>query len=144
MLGAGLTVTLEGFGLWDDKYIIKTCKHEIGSNGYTTKITLRTIPEGKVTVVKVEEEKSSSGNGTQKKQQQTNKAWYTTSIVKVYQNKDGNDPFGKTTMMNKDVEVKVLGNMNGDRVLVQYGDIRGYVDKTQLEKRTKTTKKNGK
>ncbi len=144
MLGAGLTVTLEGFGLWDDKYIIKTCKHEIGSNGYTTKITLRTIPEGKVTVVKVEEEKSSSGNGTQKKQQQTNKAWYTTSIVKVYQNKDGNDPLGKTTMMNKDVEVKVLGNMNGDRVLVQYGDIRGYVDKTQLEKRTKTKKKDGK
>ena len=143
MLGAGLTITLQGFGLWDDKYIIKTCKHDISSNGYTTKITLRTIPEGKVSVVKVEEEKSDSGENNQKRQQ-TNKAWYTTSIVKVYQNKDGNDPFGKTTMMNKNVEVKVLGNMNGDRVLVQYGDIRGYVDKSQLERRTKETKKKGK
>ena len=55
ILGAGMTMTIEGFGLWDDKYIIKTCKHEIGTNGYTTLVTLRTIPEGKVTTVKTEQ-----------------------------------------------------------------------------------------
>lgn len=55
VLSAGMTVTVEGFGLWDDKYIIKTCKHEIGTSGYVTKITLRTIPEGSVTTVKEEQ-----------------------------------------------------------------------------------------
>lgn len=43
MLGAGMTIKLEGFGLFDDKYIIKQCKHEISNSGYTTKITLRPI-----------------------------------------------------------------------------------------------------
>ena len=147
MLGAGLTVTLQGFGLWDDKYIIKTCKHEIGTNGYTTKITLRTIPEGKVTVVKVEEEKKDSGSGNQQKRQQVQKAWYTTSIVKLYDSKDYEYGQVSKGALNKDLQVKVLGNMNGDRVLVQYGNTRGYVDKSALEKREvpkQTKKKNGK
>lgn len=55
ILGAGMTMTLQGFGLWDDKYIIKTCKHEIGPNGYTTKVTLRSIPEGRVVTTKTEQ-----------------------------------------------------------------------------------------
>ena len=55
ILGAGMTMILQGFGLWDDKYIIKTCKHEIGANGYTTKVTLRSIPEGQVTTTKTEQ-----------------------------------------------------------------------------------------
>lgn len=54
ILGAGMTMTIEGFGLWDDKYIIKTCRHEISASGYTTKVTLRSIPDGKVTTVKTE------------------------------------------------------------------------------------------
>ena len=42
-LMAGLTVILNGFGYFDGKYMIKSCKHTI-SNGYTTKVTLRMIP----------------------------------------------------------------------------------------------------
>ena len=43
MLGAGMCIKLEDFGLFDDKYIIKQCKHEISNSVYTTKITLRPI-----------------------------------------------------------------------------------------------------
>jgi len=72
MIGAGMTMALEGFGLWDEKYIIKQAKHEVGSNGYTTKVTLRTIPEGKVTTIKTttedKKETTSSGNGYSQKQ----------------------------------------------------------------------------
>ena len=146
MLGAGLTVTLDGFGLWDEKYIIKTCKHDISNSGYTTKITLRTIPEGQVTVVKaVEEEDESASKNTQKKQQKKT-SWYTTSIVKVYDDKDGNSTPGHTTMMNKDVKVKVLGSTKGEYTLVQYGEIQGYVKTSELEKREdkKDNKKNDK
>ena len=60
ILGAGMTMTVEGFGLWDGKYIIKQCKHEIGSNGYTTKVTLRTIPEGSVTKTTTQHDKKNA------------------------------------------------------------------------------------
>ena len=43
-LMAGLTVFLSGFGYFDGKYMIKKCEHSISASGYTTKITLRTIP----------------------------------------------------------------------------------------------------
>ncbi len=43
---AGLTVNLESFGPWNGKYIISQAKHELGRNGYTTKISLRKVLEG--------------------------------------------------------------------------------------------------
>lgn len=43
---AGLNVKLEGFGMWDGKYVVKTAKHSVGSSGYTTTITGRPALEG--------------------------------------------------------------------------------------------------
>lgn len=43
---ASCNVTLEGWGMWDGKYVVKTAKHSVGSSGYTTKITLRLALEG--------------------------------------------------------------------------------------------------
>ena len=43
MIGAGLTVYLAGFGLWDGKYMVKEAVHSISQSGYTTKIKLRNI-----------------------------------------------------------------------------------------------------
>lgn len=43
---AGVTATLEGWGAWDGKYIIKQSKHFLGSSGYTTQTVLRRILEG--------------------------------------------------------------------------------------------------
>ena len=43
---AGVTATLEGWGAWDGKYIIKQSKHSLGSSGYTTQTVLRRILEG--------------------------------------------------------------------------------------------------
>jgi len=45
-LVAGLNVKLEGFGMWDGKYVIKTAKHSVGGSGYTTAVTLRPALEG--------------------------------------------------------------------------------------------------
>ena len=42
----GVTATLEGWGAWDGKYIIKQSKHSLGSSGYTTQTVLRRILEG--------------------------------------------------------------------------------------------------
>jgi len=38
---AGCTVTLEGWGAWDGRYIIKQAKHTVSNSGYTTQITVR-------------------------------------------------------------------------------------------------------
>lgn len=43
---AGLNVKLEGFGMWDGKYVVKSAKHSVGSSGYTTAVTLRPALEG--------------------------------------------------------------------------------------------------
>ena len=143
MLGAGLTVTLSGFGMWDEKYIIKQCRHEISNSGYVTKITLRSIPEGKVTNVKIEEEEEvaeeaapATGQTTTTKKKQTQKAWYTDAIVKVYDGKEGS---AGTRWIGSDVEVKVLGNTSGNRTLIQYGNVQGYVDTASLSKKDKKT-----
>ncbi len=45
-LVAGVTVTLDGFGGWDGKYIIKQAKHSVSDSGYTTKLELRKCLEG--------------------------------------------------------------------------------------------------
>lgn len=42
MLCAGMTITLNDFGAWDGKYIIKQAVHSVSSTGgYTTQVTLR-------------------------------------------------------------------------------------------------------
>lgn len=44
---AGVTITLEGWGLWNGKYIVKQAKHSLSQNsGYTTQISLRRVLEG--------------------------------------------------------------------------------------------------
>ncbi len=44
-LVSGITLTLEGFGAWDGKYIISRAAHTV-SGSYTTKIELRKVLEG--------------------------------------------------------------------------------------------------
>lgn len=76
MLGAGLTVRIVGFGMWDGKYMIKQARHEVGSSGYTTKLTLRWVfnqngdeSTEKLEAVKKETKKKteSSGGGSGKR-----------------------------------------------------------------------------
>ena len=43
---AGANVTLEGWGMFDGKYVIKKAKHSVGKNGYITTIDLRLALEG--------------------------------------------------------------------------------------------------
>ena len=145
LLCAGLTMQLSGFGLWDEKYIIKQCRHEVSNSGYTTRVTLRSIPEGKVSVVKAEEEKKeeSSGGGSSNNQprKQVQKAWYTDATIKVYNDKTGD---AGTRWIGKDVEVKVLGNTKDGRTLIQYGKVQGYVNTADLTKKEKKSTGTGK
>lgn len=43
---AGVTMTLEGWGAWDGKYIVKQAKHTVSGSGYTVQVTLRRVLEG--------------------------------------------------------------------------------------------------
>lgn len=45
LLCAGLTVQLEGFGFWNGKYMISSAKHDVGTSGYSTQISLRKVPD---------------------------------------------------------------------------------------------------
>lgn len=45
-LVAGVTVRLEGWGMWSGKYIISNATHIIDTNGYITQIWLRRVLEG--------------------------------------------------------------------------------------------------
>ena len=151
LLCAGLTVTLNGFGLWDEKYIIKQCRHEISNSGYLTKLTLRSIPEGNVKVIKVEREEetteetaTATNTGTKKStgnKQQTQKSWYANEYLTVYGGKEGGSG---QNLITKDSKVQVLGSMSGDRTLVQCGNVTGYVNTASLQKREDKTKSNTK
>lgn len=46
-LVAGVAVGLDGWGVWDGKYIVSEATHSIGGNGYETKISLRKVVTGK-------------------------------------------------------------------------------------------------
>lgn len=138
MLGAGLTVQLMGFGMWDEKYIIKQCKHEVSQNGYTTKLTLRTIAEGKVsteTVVAEEEETSSgtsSGTGTGKNSgKKKNYAWKTTRGCAVYEN-----PTDKTGIgfFGKGVTITIIGGVKSGRTKVSGPGLSGYIDNSAFQR----------
>jgi len=45
-LVAGVNVEVEGFGMFDEKYIIETATHNVTGSGYTTQIKLRRVLEG--------------------------------------------------------------------------------------------------
>lgn len=45
-LVAGVNVEVEGFGIFDGKYIIETATHNVTASGYTTQIKLRRVLEG--------------------------------------------------------------------------------------------------
>lgn len=134
MIGAGMCMTVEGFGLWDEKYIIKQARHDISQSGYTTKVTLRTIPEGEVTTVKVEEtkdEKSSgsgnnSGGGNNKNTEPRTKC-----ATKVYKNATGSEGVG---FIAKGQKLSILsGVKNGRRRCSGPGGIAGYIPVGNIE-----------
>lgn len=43
---AGVNIRLEGWGMWDGKYVVSQAKHSVSSSGYTTSIKLRRALEG--------------------------------------------------------------------------------------------------
>ncbi len=45
-LVAGVNVEVEGFGMFDEKYIIESATHSVTGSGYTTQIKLRRVLEG--------------------------------------------------------------------------------------------------
>lgn len=45
-LVAGSTIKIEGWGLYDGKYIIQSAVHSVGNSGYTTSLSLRKVLEG--------------------------------------------------------------------------------------------------
>ncbi|MCL2357476.1 MAG: hypothetical protein FWC70_10065 [Defluviitaleaceae bacterium] len=45
-LVAGVTVVVEGWGLFDGKYIIEKAKHSVSGSGYTVQINVRLVLEG--------------------------------------------------------------------------------------------------
>ena len=127
LLGAGLTARLLGFGLWDGKYIIHQCKHEVGTSGYTTKITLRTIPDKNVersAPASAEEESSSSGQSGSGSKDNKDKSWQTTSSCTVYKSATGSDSVGS---LAKGVPITILGSSSGGRTYISGGGKTGYV-----------------
>lgn len=143
-LCAGLTVNLDGFGLWDGKYIIKQSRHDISNTGYTTRLTLRTIPEGKVEVEQAEEKaaEQASGNTKSKKNKQVDKAWFIDEMTVGFSEQNGG--YAVTTI-SKDQQVELLGNTNGEKTHIKIGDKQVWVNTTSLERReVKKDTKNGK
>jgi phage protein D len=43
---AGVTVTLEGWGMWSGKYMVSQSRHSVSGSGYTTQIKIRHVLEG--------------------------------------------------------------------------------------------------
>ena len=131
LIGAGMTMELEGFGLWDEKYIVKQARHEVSPNGgYTTKVMLRTIPEGTVTVVKVEEEEKSTGTGGKAKNG-ANKEPRTKCATKVYKKDTGNEGVG---FIVKGQKLSILSAIkNGRRRCSGPGGITGYIPVGNIE-----------
>ena len=130
LLGAGMTMAIEDFGLWDEKYIIKTCKHDIGSSGYTTQVKLRKIPEGKVSIVKKSEEEEGTEN-SKGKNDPTEMEWRTKYNVTVYATSDGNQVTG---FIVAGQPVRILGALrDGRHYIGGPGKQRGYVAAGSLE-----------
>lgn len=46
LLVAGVTISLENWGIWSGKYIVYQARHEVGGGGYTTTIEIRRCLDG--------------------------------------------------------------------------------------------------
>ena len=133
MIGAGMCMTLEGFGMFDEKYIVKQAKHDIGSNGYTTKVTLRTIPEGSVTTVKTEKEEEKSGGGGgggSNKGNVTQKEPRTKCATKVYKAATGDQGVG---FIAKGQKLSILSGIKNGRRLCSGPGGTGYIPVGNIE-----------
>lgn len=128
MLGAGLTIRLVGFGMWDGKYIIKQCKHEVGNNGYTTKITLRTIPDKEAAESSSNASSGSSTSGSSSSGSSNNSSgssyWATTSSCTMYKNSNGT---GVVTSLGKGTRITLLGSTSGSYTYIRGNGSSGYV-----------------
>lgn len=131
MIGAGMTMMLKGFGMWDEKYIVKQAKHDVSPNsGYTTKVNLRTIPEGTVTTVKVEEEeKKESGSGG-KTTGGTNKEPRTKCATAVYKAATGTQVIG---FIVKGQKLSILSGIKNGRRLCSGPGSTGYIPVGNIE-----------
>lgn len=131
MIGSGMTVALGGFGLWSEKYIVKQAKHEVGTNGYTTKIVLRALPEGRViTVMKgQEEEKTSPTSGGTR---DTTTKWVAKTSCAVYESPNSTKVIGHIAA---GAELSVLSSTKGDKVLVNSNGIQGYMPTANLDRK---------
>ena len=132
MIGAGMTMTLKGFGMWDEKYIIKQAKHDITPNGgYTTKVTLRTIPDGAVSTVKVEEEEKKSTNINNKNTNNKKTEPRTKCATRVYKMDTGTSTVG---FIAKGQKLSILSAAkNGRRRCSGPGGITGYIPVSNIE-----------
>jgi len=139
LLAAGLNVTLEGFGMWDGKYLIKQCRHEVGTGGYTTKISLRAVYAHQVRATTAAEEKKSgsgtSGSGQTQKQEKKDTYWglgYNATVFS-YPPGGGKNPVAIVTQP-AGTAVTILGATSGDYTLVNAGGAQGYVSTAALKK----------
>ena len=123
LLCAGMTVQLKDFGLWGEKFIIKQCKHEIGTSGYTTKITLRAIPDKNVAKTEKEPEQSGGGNGGNRNN--GNKTWQIVNNCVAYKAATGLLAVGS---LSKGTPITILGSTAGSRVYISGGGVTGYVN----------------
>ena len=149
LLTAGLTMTLSGFGMWDGKYIIKECRHDVGGSGYTTRIKLRcvyahTVEGGKSAEEKTESKKhSGSSSGGEKKEtgggsssasgKSSSSGGYKTGYsATMFDNPDGT---GGSGHLDAGTGVTIMGSTSGEYTLVKGPDGKmGYVKTSTLEK----------
>lgn len=146
LLTAGLNVNVEGFGMWDGKYLIKECKHDIGNSGYTTKVKLRCVfnhtvegGESKTDKEKMREKTSGSSkqdadttSSTEKKS--SSGSWTAGYSSNMFSNPDGSgDSSGH---IDAGSGVQILGSTSGKYTLVKDPDGKtGYVLTGTLEKK---------
>lgn len=140
LLAAGLNVTLEGFGMWDGKYLLKQVKHDISSSGgFTTKIKGRCVYAHQVVKTseeEKEEEKSGSGSGGGKKK--TGKEyWALTCAATVFSNPPSEPGAQNLGSKAAGTEVKILGSTRKGFTLVSVGGVTGYVSTGAIKKQYK-------
>ena len=144
LLSAGMTMEVEGFGLWDGKYIISECKHEI-SGVYTTKIKLRGVNSAKKntstsTSTSSKTSKSDSGsytgrtdNTSKNQSDDSNKRWGLTCSASIFDRppSEGGSIIGSASA---GTYVTLLGSTSGGYTLVNAGGTTGYVSTGALGK----------
>lgn len=126
LLAAGLTVEISGFGMWDGKYLIKTCQHEV-SSAYTTKIKMRAVKAYKIEKMAKEDAKSSSSSGNGKKKKDAETYWtvrYASSLFKSPPGTPGSRIVGS---VSAGTEITLLGSTSGSFTLISAGGATGYV-----------------